>query len=92
MTEVGHPVPVGEDRGRQPDPPHRGEDDHDPTDACSVVQVRDRRAEDEDRGDEDEVVEQLEPRGHPRGRVRRQPCEAVWAGRFVQSTATYPAP
>ena len=70
---VGHVVraePVREHRGQEPDPPHRHEHRDHPRDARRLVQVRDRGAHHEDRGDEDEVVEQLEPRRHLRGRVR----------------------
>jgi glycine/D-amino acid oxidase-like deaminating enzyme len=70
VPHVGHPEPVDEDGGGQPDPPHGREHHHDPTDARGVVQVGDRRAEHQDGGDEHEVVEQLDPYAHLFERVR----------------------
>ena len=69
--------PVGVQRRREPDPPHRDERGAEPDRLADVLRVRERRAQDQDRGDEDQVVEEVEP---PLGRTRRASSGAVGSG------------
>ena len=53
---------VGVERGGEPDPPDRDERPAEPHALADPLGVGEAGAQDEDRGDEDEVEEQVEPR------------------------------